>query len=223
MSSILEALKKVENESPKLDFTPDFAKGMDTRKAVSRRARGTRIVYRLITSIVVLIVLGLGGWFALSHRDIFRRNAIDHNAAPIVTQEDPVIASVNSPAETPAVEKAVEAPKEKPSPVPDVIVGKGGEQETDAPKPIRKEEFTSIQPPKMQPSKELRESHPDDAKFKLEAIVWAEAPESRFAVINGQIIRAGGSMEGISITTIARDHVAVRSSGREWKLMFVAE
>jgi hypothetical protein len=225
LSSILEALKKVEKESHQLDFTPDITKGVDARKAVSRRARGARIANRIVTSMVVLIVLGLGSWFALAHRDLFRKSGIEHKTAPTVMQEaPPVTTSVNfPPAEPPAIEKTVEAPKEKPSSTPDANRARAGKQEVHAVQPISKEEFTSTPPLKIQPSKELRESDPDDAKFKLEAIVWSESPASRFAVINGQIIRAGGSMEGISITAIARDHVGVRSSGREWKLMFVAE
>jgi type II secretory pathway component PulC len=63
----------------------------------------------------------------------------------------------------------------------------------------------------------------DESRYKLEAIVWSSNEESRFAVINGQIVRRGGAVGGLSVVEIARDHVEVRSGGRDWKMRFTVE
>lgn len=218
MSSILDALKKAEKESPKLDFAPELTKDVDTRKAVSRRARGTRIIYRAVFSMVVLFVLGFGTWFALAHKDFFHEKLPGPPPVPTLLEKAPEKAPLDVAVVTPKIEKTYEATKETSSQPPVMDEGRPGERPVLEAKPVKKEESSPKNPPKQLP-----ESHPDDAKYKLEAIVWAESPESRFAVINGQIIRTGQSIEGISITAIAKDHVAVRSSGREWKMSFTVE
>jgi hypothetical protein len=57
-----------------------------------------------------------------------------------------------------------------------------------------------------------------DPEFKIQAIVWSDTPESRFAVINGVIVRAGGMIEGVSVTDIGQDTVSFKSGQRTWKM-----
>jgi len=59
---------------------------------------------------------------------------------------------------------------------------------------------------------------PGDSEFKLDALVWSSNPKSRFAVINGQIVRAGDTVKGASIADIGRDHVSLKSGNRTWEL-----
>jgi hypothetical protein len=56
--------------------------------------------------------------------------------------------------------------------------------------------------------------------LKLQAISWASAPGDRLAVINGNIMREGTSLEGYSIVQIDRDEVVVRKGSEQWKLVF---
>jgi hypothetical protein len=56
--------------------------------------------------------------------------------------------------------------------------------------------------------------------LKLQAISWASAPGDRLAVINGNIMREGASLEGYSIIQIDRDEVVVRKGSEQWKLVF---
>lgn len=228
MSSILEALKKAEKESPNLDFTPELIK-VDTRKAVSRRARGTRVIHKVSISIVILVVAGFGIWFAPAYRDLLYKKTPDHQPGPPAMENSLVESSLDAAVAKPEIERTFESPKEMTFQPPDVKEARSVVEDVQELKPIRKQEFTAKQPPDKQkftvkqPPEQLTEGPPEDAKLRLEAIVWAESPESRFAVINGQIIRVGGSMEGISITAIERDHVAARSSGREWKMKFTVD
>ena len=59
---------------------------------------------------------------------------------------------------------------------------------------------------------------PGEPDLKLDALVWSSNPRSRFAVINGQIVRAGETIKGASITEIERDHVALKSGNKTWEL-----
>jgi hypothetical protein len=59
--------------------------------------------------------------------------------------------------------------------------------------------------------------------YRLEAIVWSNNPASRFAVINGQIVRAGGNLDDISVTAIERESVKVRSDKGTGELRFTLE
>ena len=50
----------------------------------------------------------------------------------------------------------------------------------------------------------------DEPEYVLEGIVWASEPKDCFAVINGRMVRAGGSVEGATIMEITKRHVLIR-------------
>jgi len=47
--------------------------------------------------------------------------------------------------------------------------------------------------------------------------MWSDAPENRFAVINGEIVRQGGTVQDIRVVRIAEDHVLVQARDGAWK------
>jgi type II secretory pathway component PulC len=47
--------------------------------------------------------------------------------------------------------------------------------------------------------------------FKLDGIVWSSDAEQSFAVINGTILRVGGSVKGAVVTDIGRNYVVLKS------------
>ena len=53
-------------------------------------------------------------------------------------------------------------------------------------------------------------AEPDEPEYVLEGIVWASEPKDCFAVINGRMVRAGGSVEGATIMEITKRHVLIR-------------
>jgi hypothetical protein len=57
-----------------------------------------------------------------------------------------------------------------------------------------------------------------EAGLKLEALAWALAPESRFAVINSQIVREGDSIGGAKVERIEKEQVVLRMEGKLWQL-----
>lgn len=252
MSSILKALKKAEEQSPKLELPSDLLQKVDTKEVVSRRAKSARSYHRITITALVLIIAGFGTWFVLSPKEPSHPEQKDGKtilspapareeppsspsrketadtavkaeklSATEVKPEKPATPGMKTEKPTPEVktEKLAERVKEKESPVVALNSGSGGNQAVEPPNPIRRATI----PPPSSPPKESRESHPDASKFKLEAIVWAENESSRFAVINGQILRSGGSIDGLSILGVGKEHVSVRSKGRDWEMKFIAD
>ena len=60
----------------------------------------------------------------------------------------------------------------------------------------------------------------NDPSLTLQAIAWAEDPQSRIAVINAQILREGESIEGVIIEGIKEDRVIVRKGSEPMALTF---
>ena len=58
----------------------------------------------------------------------------------------------------------------------------------------------------------------DDSKLKVMAIAWAEEPGRRLAVVNGHILREGGSVDGYTVTRIRRDDLVVSDGNRSWRV-----
>lgn len=230
MSSILKALKKVEEVSPKLDVMPDLPKKIDTKKAVNKRAKGTWLFNKTVTAVLVVVVVGAGIWLTLSNRHLLIRKQVVDKApvekaapAPVAAPQKtegsgpPVKAGGGSPA--PERTAATGLPSEKPK-----VIEKSEENKRLPSSPADRPE-PPIKAPAPKQSGRLQPDEPpaDAGKFKLEAIVWATSPESRFAVINGQIVRVGDSVGNLSVREIGREHVAVHSGGRDWKMKFTVD
>ena len=60
----------------------------------------------------------------------------------------------------------------------------------------------------------------NDPSITLQAIAWAEDPKNRIAVINGQILREGESVEDLIIEDIKKDMVIVRKGIESKALIF---
>lgn len=257
MSSILKALKKAEQESPKLELPAELPLKVDTKEVVSRRARKVRSSSRVAVTAVGLIVLGIGAWFVFFSEGVPPTGQKDAGlfsppaglappsppprvetaaaekakpaameaekgkppAREVKTERQPPqwkagrLASSEVKSPEAVREKGAEPAKGKESPV---VAPGGGERQEVEPKQPR----GATTPPSPPSPEESRESHPDASKFKLEAIVWSENESSRFAVINGQILRAGGVVDGLAVLGVAKEHVSVRSKSRDWKLKF---
>jgi hypothetical protein len=60
----------------------------------------------------------------------------------------------------------------------------------------------------------------DDPRIDLQAIAWAPEAGDSFAVINGQIVREGGSLEGITVIRIDQDSVSFQEGTNKWQQNF---
>jgi hypothetical protein len=62
-----------------------------------------------------------------------------------------------------------------------------------------------------------------DGGLKLEALAWTSAPENRFVIINSQIVREGGMIEGAKVERIEKDHVVLLKDGKLYQLRHRAQ
>ena len=58
----------------------------------------------------------------------------------------------------------------------------------------------------------------DEPRYILEGVVWASESKDAFAVINGKIVKAGGSVKGIKILEIGRRYVIIQDSRDDSKI-----
>ena len=62
--------------------------------------------------------------------------------------------------------------------------------------------------------------HADESKLQLQAIAWSRDSKNRIAVINGRVIREGGSVERVLVTHIGKNEVIFKKGMEEWKQLF---
>jgi hypothetical protein len=99
-----------------------------------------------------------------------------------------------------------------------------GPMENSAPNPIAPAmaPARAASPPAIPPTVEKDASElpplPADVGLKLEALAWAPVPESRFVVINSQIVREGDTIEGAKVARIEKEQAVIRKDGKLWQL-----
>jgi hypothetical protein len=209
VSAILKALRRVENESVQRNETPLAPKKLDARKAIRDHYKKNWTAQRLLLFLLPLLTVAIAVWLVLSYKPFLipesstaAVNSDSWPSKPSVKAKEPVSehrqkrSEAASPGPVPAQEERVPSkalPKKEKKTAPDSATN----QEQGSPT--------------------------QDPEFQLQAIVWSEVPESRFAVINGVIVRAGGMVEGISVTEIGRDYVSFKSGQRTWKMRITTE
>ena len=63
----------------------------------------------------------------------------------------------------------------------------------------------------------------NESGLHLQAIAWSSDPKSRIAVINGRVLREGGSVERVLVTHIGKNEVIFKKQEEEWKQLFRLE
>lgn len=218
MSAILKALRRVEQESGGQVRGPSASEKLDAKKALSQRAKKTwvlsRVSFAFGTVLVVAAGLALGfvygPWFSGSHPPV----------------RLPEAGQGESTLPPPGPQGLNERPV-RPSPTPSSPLSRGapgkpsGRAAPDATRPERPggsppaTRSATVTPPPSAVAQTETEASPG---LELQAIVWSDDPDSRFAVINGHIVRANGMVEGVTVTGITPSTVSLKVGGKEWTL-----
>lgn len=171
--------------------------------------------YRLNKSFFVLftaVTLSIGGWLIFGQKLLLQERPSHVPVPPKIYREEAKVTPI-------PVRKAPAkpiTPSEKETRIKALF-----EKEPPAPEPAKRSEPPEKKSQKAPAVKQsITANRFDEPRLKVEAIIWSNNVKSRFAVINGSIVRAGGSVEGMSVEHIGRDYVAVRSGEKEWKLRF---
>ena len=226
LSSILKALKKLESETTEFSEERFLPQKIDRKRAFGQRAKESWLYERLLSISICTVILILGAWF------FFNRETL------LVTKRSPQSPSMQAPAPT-APASSDFLPKATPLKAALSTPPRGATHESPAaapegtpsePSPPPRENAPTAEPqgsatipPEVQHVSESPATQIPRPNLKLEAIVWSQKAESRFAVINGRIVRAGGVVDGIVVTEIGRDYVSVRSGRQNWKMEFKLE
>jgi hypothetical protein len=228
LSAILEALRRVEREAPSLGVK-SMPHKVDPRKTFRHRIRRIWFARRALRLLFVFFVLAISGW-ALAR--ILPLITIKINRGPTPEINYSAEAGDKTRANQVALNKSGQInarfPSEKSRWTEQAkrsdregigSFSSGGKSAKSLPKDIEPEKKRSQRFPAG-----IKVISPGnaDSTFKLEALVWSTDPGSRFAVINGQIVKAGQSIQGASVAEIERDYVALKSGDQTWRLRIQA-
>ncbi|VEN72861.1 putative Type II secretion system protein B [Candidatus Desulfarcum epimagneticum] len=197
MSSILKALKKVQNESPgHYEFRPWPRRDPAPETFWAKLKARLRPVF-WVPAVLICLALGAGAvWLS---RDPAPATPVSDAPAPLA----PVGAS------PPGIAEAPRAAAEK-SPEPRISSPRPGAFETQpAPRnPARRDPAQRI--PML-----------NDPDITLQAIVWAGDPRDRVAVINGRFLGEGDMAGAFQVTGILRTEALLKGpDGRAFRLAY---
>jgi hypothetical protein len=243
LSAILKALKRIEQESSGKMGSPSASRKLDAKKALNQRTRKSWLFGRLshaiglVAVLVAAIVLGFayapsllkGNPSSSKLTDLSRESEKGKNlSAPRQQQQSEDTRGKMAKSPDPL---SVPSPKKRP-PVSQESPGAAQESPQIAQQPPgRTQELPRmVQETPTTPQRLIEEPLPQAEEqtqtetqpaLELQAIVWSDAPESRFAVINGHIVRANGMVDGVKVTEIRQDTVSLKLGERVWKVKMV--
>ncbi|QTA82903.1 Type II secretion system protein B domain-containing protein [Desulfonema limicola] len=239
MSSILKALKKLETENSAQEIQGQYmSRSINTSQAVNKRVKSFWIVNKLFSiTCIIIITLGLA-WFALNYKTDYKA---DHDTPKTIQPDDntnigdqikkaePLTKAPLAPSVLPKkIQKPIPKPLQavqadpfkpvtKEMPNPPVTVLK--EPEKQVPVPQKK-----IEPEKKPDVQYAHDSIPQksasESGLAIQALVWSPESRRRMAVINGNILREGGTIEGAVINYIGNDYIIFKKESKEWKVIF---
>lgn len=224
MSSILDALKKLETESGRQLGTDD-ANAFNPRQALQRQLKTRPRIRAWMLVLPVCSLLLITGWLWYT-----RQPASRPVASPAVA---PVVAKTQTPAKIarPAPPATLAKPTlpsriQRPRPRPEPVVNASPRPESSPPftaeqvAPDRKRADDTVSQPadNRRPVVSELAPFPQDGGLTLQALAWAPSPESRFAVINTRIVREGQRIEAVTVVRIEPEQVVLRQAGKLWQL-----
>jgi len=227
LSSILKALKKLENEHARSGDQIALPQKLGTKRNISRweitSGRFSTLLWVVLAGVVITVVAGV---------IIYVRQPAGPETVTAAAPVTPARTAVKKiQRQTPLVSARepvrVRKPNNRPTPssvppVPSAGGASGPPVQTSAekskkrpppPVPVRR---TAVKP-KVSPEVNLPIL---SSELTLQAISWSVDPKSRIAVINSNVIREGGLVAGYSITRIDKNQVLVRKGADTWKLLF---
>lgn len=233
MSSILKALKRIEESTPPAEAA-DSAPALGPRGFRNNRQRKSRRTVLIIAGALAVAAAAASGVF------IFGRDRLGTPALPTAETRQP----------PGAIRAKVAAPPGPSTQAPGAVAGAvgpaAGESGAVSPSPLPRRPPAQALPPRPAPrttretprpptadpapptarapaaprSAEDRLGKLDGSKLKLMAIAWYAEAERRIAVINGSIVREGESVEGYRILQIRKDDVVVSDGSGSWRVEF---
>jgi hypothetical protein len=237
LSSILKALKKLENQA-KEQVPVRFRQ----QKNQVQNSRRQRVSDHLRANKRYLIILA-GLVFAVAGGITLNQSVRDNHPKVAAKKETRRQSPARLPEKKAALSNTVEKklpprikvsePVEKEAQMPPAPVYKSGDspseafnKETPMPEQAKKETIVGKgdekheQYVKPEPFATAPVKQSSETGIEIQAIAWAGDPINRLAVINGLILREGESVDNIMVMHIGKDAVVFEKGGAEWKQLF---
>ena len=242
MSTILKALKRIDQTSPPPDDLQTWPPTIDIKKTVKARIHKILLHRRVYLALVLTVVLIAAGWLVYSQRHWL--------ASKILPQKTSAKGPVYQAKINPGSDESKDAvPKMAPA-----LKGQNSRSSArSAPRPVGVERSSRRVPPIPASQKSPKNKMPappakskqrntrpaaavpmkksstrvartyrrlDDSTLKLQAIAWSKDAAQRLAVINGHIVREGESVDGFLVNQIRQEDVVVNDGSTSWQLEF---
>ena len=204
MSSILKALKKIEGRKAETKL-PTWPYRINNRESMSRHVNSTWHRHKILGILIVVFAVALAGKLYYGSRP---------SPESMAPEADLSIKTVMPAAPEGKVETDRHQAQagEEPMPPSPTVYREASPSEALDTSPAEAFLRTAVEVPQTTPK--------DNAGLTLQALVWSEQPEDRFAVINGSILREGSTIEGSVVARIEPDSVTMRSGGTTWNLKY---
>ena len=214
MSSILRALKKLDEDAAELE-SQGSAEQLKMKQMVHRRAKEPGKLFRYISIVSVIFLLGLVGWLLLKSPGDFPPPETDEKAKTVTSPTNP------TPEHSTPKKQAETAPavlnKQQPN-KNNTHTQKTGAKEPRAEAPTAElTQWPQTEQPKTNSPrpKTRRIKRPD---LKLSGIIWSQTPERRQAMINGDHVKEGDKIKGVTIIKIEKNGVTLKSGSDTWNI-----
>jgi hypothetical protein len=227
LSSILKALKKLEDEHPrKTGSDASLTHNLGVKKTLRRWEINSGRFALLLWGALTVVVLAAAGWFFVYMRSPDESPPpaaqLPSGPLPTVAVKEKQAGAAGNPKM--AVQRSTsnsKASKRRPQTVPGAAKTRTSPTAT-AQNPKSQKQRQAVSPPPANQTKvQTTTGLPVlQTGLELQAVSWSPDPANRIAVINGSIIREGGSIEGYSVVRIAEDEVQVRKGLSQWRLVF---
>ncbi len=218
MSSILKALKKLEEETPRYGDSQPYP--VDVKKTVENGVNKKQTYYKLFLILFSAIIIVSGSLFLLTRQTTSKgKNTPDavlvirKAIPPRPKKENVKIASVPD----------LKPRKKRARPSSRIKKNLPGSRQVKIPasRKVMKEKSYGDNRTK---SKSARSAIPfksaGSSGLKLQAIAWSSDSKERIAVVNGRILREGSSIEGALIIKIDKNDVSFQKGGEQWRQKF---
>jgi hypothetical protein len=224
MSSILKALKKLEEEKSLPKNEKEVKISRDILKSQAEGKNSVKWLWRLgISATAVIIILSIA---------LFRKSTTDVAKSPHMPPASPLSTSISPlpPATLPQPLAVVGKKTAIPTPSSLKVLNKSSSLPLLS--PARKDPRTLTELPSTQavtvelPKTDhvvnsalpLQTSLPNDAALTLSGIAWNTDSMDRLAIINGQPAATGAIVNGAVVEEILQDKVRMNLSGRTFEL-----
>ncbi|MDP2645358.1 MAG: hypothetical protein Q8P24_10490 [Desulfobacterales bacterium] len=228
MSSILKALKKLENNLPEEKMLKPLHRKVQMKQTFANTARGLGLRHRMFYILLAAPLLFFGGWLFFNYgTDRAARISAPVGTGPAAgtlaklepaERKRPPVASQVKPVTAPSAAAPVSFPKPAAPPRPPSVADGSGAMTA------RKE--PAMIPPAVAGQSSVRwdtftivEGSPEPG-FEIQAIAWSNIPEKRIAVINGKVVHEGAYIDGAYVFGIRLNDVSLKKGDKTWRVKF---